>query len=164
MDILIRKALPKDAEEISALWNIICSERIYSAVSIPFTTEQEKEYIESLSDREGIFLAEKEGKIIGFQSLDKWVRFTDSFDHVGTIGTFIHPDNRGNKIGRKLADYTFEFARKNGYEKFVVYIRAKNEVAIKFYKKLGFIEKGVLTRQVKINNEYEDEIFMEMFL
>jgi L-amino acid N-acyltransferase YncA len=111
-----------------------------------------------------IFLAEKEGKIIGFQSLDKWAKFTDSFDHVGTIGTFVHPVYRYKKVGRKLTDYTFEFARTNGYEKFVVYIRAKNENAITFYKKLGFIEKGVLTRQVKIDNVYEDEIFMEMFL
>jgi len=164
MELLIRKANPQDADDISALWTIICSERIYTAVNKPFTPQQEKEYITSLSDREGIFLAEKQDRIIGFQTLDKWARFTDSFNHVGTIGTFVHPEWRGKKIGRKLADYTFNFARKNNYEKLVIYIRANNTIAIKFYRKMGFIEKGTLSRQVKIDNQYEDEIFMEMFL
>jgi ribosomal protein S18 acetylase RimI-like enzyme len=164
MEVLIRKALPQDAKEISAIWKIICSERKYTTVNIPFSEQKEKEYIESLSDREGIFLAKSEGKIIGFQSLDKWAKFTDSFDHVGTLGTFIIPDWRGQKIGKILTNYTFNFARKNGYEKFVIYVRSENLRAIEFYKDLGFIEKGTLERQVKIDNKYEDEIFMEMFL
>ena len=164
MEILIRKAKAQDAKEISEIWTIICSERIYTAVNKPFTVEQEEVYINSLSEREGIFLAIKENQIIGFQSLDTWAKFTDSFSHVGTIGTFIRPNWRRKKIGRKLADYVFNFARENVYEKLVIYIRANNTSAIKFYKKLGFIERGSLTKQVKIDNQYEDEIFMEIFL
>ena len=161
---MIRKAKPQDAEAISTIWAIICSEKIYSAVSKPFTPQEEYNYIDSLSDREGIFLAELKGEILAFQSLDKWTRFTDSFDHVGTIGTFVHPKWRRKNIGRKLAEYTLNFARNNGYEKLVIYIRAKNTNAIDFYKELGFIQKGILSQQVKIDNQYEDEIFMEMFL
>ncbi|UCC21370.1 MAG: GNAT family N-acetyltransferase [Promethearchaeota archaeon] len=164
IEVTIRKAIPEDAEEISKIWTVICAEKIFSAVSHPFTREQEKDYIISLSDREGIFVAEKEGKIIGFQSLDKWARYSDSFDHVGVIGTFILPQWRKKKIGTKLAEYSFNFARNNNYEKIVIYVRATNTGAIDFYKKLGFIQKGILSRQVKINTQYEDEIFMELFL
>ena len=32
------------------------------------------------------------------------------------------------------------------------------------YKKLGFIRKGVLAKQVKLDGNYDDEIFMELFL
>jgi ribosomal protein S18 acetylase RimI-like enzyme len=164
MAILIRKARSQDAEEISKIWTIICSEKIYTAVNKPFKPEQEEAYIDSLSKREGIFLAIKEGQIVGFQSLESWAKFTDSFNHVGTIGTFIHPDWRRKKIGKTLADYVFNFAQENNYEKLVIYIRATNTSAIKFYKELGFIKRGRLINQVKIDNEYEDEIFMEMFL
>ncbi|MFX1502309.1 MAG: GNAT family N-acetyltransferase [Promethearchaeota archaeon] len=164
MEILIRKASVKDADKISSIWSIICSERKYSAISKPFTPEQEKEYIYNLSDREGIFVAEVNDQIIGFQSLDKWINYSDSFDHVGTIGTFIHPLWRKKQIGKKLAAFVFNFARKKGYEKLVIYVRARNTIARDFYKGLGFVEKGVLTRQVKIDNIYEDEIFMEKFL
>lgn len=164
MKVLIRKATSEDAKEISEIWTIICSERIYTAVNKPFTVEQEEAYINSLSEREGIFLAINESQIIGFQSLDIWEKFTDSFSHVGTIGTFIHPNWRREKIGRKLADYVFKFARENEYEKLVIYVRENNTSAIKFYKELGFIERGRLIKQVKIDDKYEDEIFMEIFL
>jgi L-amino acid N-acyltransferase YncA len=164
MEVSIRKANPQDAEAISKIWTIICSEREFTAVSKPFTPQQEQEYIASLSDREGIFLAEIESKIVGFQSLDKWAGYSASFDHVGTIGTFILPQWRRKTIGIKLAEYTFNFARNNNYEKIVIYVRATNSGAIMFYKELGFVQKGVLFRQVKMDGKYEDEIFMEMFL
>lgn len=164
MEISIRKATVQDAEEISNIWRIICSEKIFSAINKPFTPQQERKYISSLSDREGIFVAELKGQIIGFQSLDKWADFSDSFDHVGVIGTFVLPEWRKRKIGYKLAKYTFNFAQKHAYEKIVIYVRAGNSSALKFYKFLEFVQKGVLSNQVKINGEYEDEIFMEMFL
>ena len=164
MEIKIRKANAEDAKEISHIWEIICAEKIYTAVSKPFTTEQERRYINNLTDREGIFVAEKEGQIIGFQSLDKWAEYSDSFDHVGVMGTFIIPEWRKKGIGTQLARETFKFARISKYEKIIIYIRSSNEGALKFYKNLGFVEKGILSRQVKIDNKYEDEIFLELFL
>lgn len=164
MEISIRKATAQDAEEISAIWTVICSERIFSAVNKPFTPQQEREYISSLSDREGIFVAEKEGQIIGFQSLDKWAKFSDSFDHVGVFGTFILPEWRNKKIGSQLTHYSFNFAREHNYEKIVIYVRASNSGAIAFYRALRFVQKGILTHQVKIDDKYDDEIFMEFFL
>jgi RimJ/RimL family protein N-acetyltransferase len=164
MQVSIRKASISDAGDISSIWEVICAERKFTAINKPFTPQQEREYISSLSDREGIFIAEVENQTIAFQSLDLWGNYTDSFDHVGTIGTFILPKWRRNHIGNQLADFTFQFARLNGYEKLIIYVRAQNTGAINFYKNLGFIKKGVLTDQVKIDGQYEDEIFMELFL
>jgi ribosomal protein S18 acetylase RimI-like enzyme len=85
-------------------------------------------------------------------------------DHVGIVGTFILPEWRNKRIGKQLAEYTFNFARNNDYEKIVIYVRANNSGAIAFYKELGFIQKGILSRQVKIDGQYEDELFLELFL
>ena len=164
MQIAIRKATIKDVKSISDIWKVICDERIYTAVSHPFTPDQEQSYIQSLSDREGIFIAIVDNVIAGFQSLDMWAKYTDSFNHVGTIGTFILPKWRSNNIGSQLANHTFDFARKNGYEKLIIYVRSGNKNAQAFYKNLGFVTKGVLTKHVKIDGEYENEIFMELFL
>ncbi|MFX1417609.1 MAG: GNAT family N-acetyltransferase [Promethearchaeota archaeon] len=164
IEINIRKAQTEDAEEISKIWKVICTEKKFTAISDPFTVKQEKDYISSLSNREGIFVAENEDKIIGFQSLDLWAKFSKYFSHVGVIGTFILPEWRKKNIGLKLAEYTFDFARKNKYEKIVIYVRATNSDAIKFYKNLGFVQKGILSRQVKMDTNYEDEVFMELFL
>lgn len=162
--ITVRRATLRDAEAISAIWEVICTERVYTAVNRPFTPQQEREYLASLSDREGIFVAEVDGSIVGFQSLDRWARYTDSFDHVGTLGTFVLPQWRRRGVGRRLAEYTLAFARAHGYEKLVVYVRASNTGALAFYQRLGFRPCGVLTRQVRIDGQYDDEVFLELFL
>jgi ribosomal protein S18 acetylase RimI-like enzyme len=164
MQVTVRRATPEDAESISAMWEVVCAERVYTAVNRAFTPQQERDYIASLSDREGVFLAEVDGRIVGFQSLDLWAKYTDSFDHVGVMGTIILPAWRRRGIGRRLAEHVLDFARANGYEKIVIYVRAGNAGAQDFYRNLGFVPKGVLARQVKIDGQCEDEIFMELFL
>ncbi len=160
----VRRATPDDAQSISTIWQVICAERVYTAVNRPFTAAQERDYLLSLSEREGIFVASVEGRVVGFQSLDQWARYTDSFDHVGSVGTFVLPEWRGRGVGRCLAQHTLAFARAHGYEKLVIYVRAGNAQAQAFYRSLGFVQKGVLARQVKIDGQYEDELFMELFL
>jgi ribosomal protein S18 acetylase RimI-like enzyme len=164
MQITIRRATPGDARAISAVWEIVCAERVYTAVNRPFTPQQEQDYIAPLSDREGIFLAEVDGRTVGFQSLDLWAKYTDSFAHVGVMGTIILPEWRRKGVGRRLAEHTLDFARANGYEKIVIYVRAGNGGARAFYRGLGFVPKGVLARQVKMDGRYEDEVFMELLL
>ena len=164
MQVSIRRAASEDAASISAIWEIVCAERVYTAVNRPFTPQQERDYIASLSGREGVFLAEVDKRVVGFQSLDLWAKYTDSFDHVGVMGTIILPAWRRQGIGRRLAEHVLDFARANGYEKIVVYVRAGNAGAQAFYRGLGFVPKGVLARQVKIDGQYEDEVFMEFFL
>ncbi len=164
MQVNIRRATSEDAASISAVWEIVCAERVYTAVNRPFTPQQERDYIASLSGREGVFLAEVDDRVVGFQSLDLWAKYTDSFDHVGVMGTIILPGWRRRGIGRRLAEHVLDFARDSGYEKIVVYVRAGNVGAQAFYRSLGFVPKGVLARQVKIDGQYEDEVFLELFL
>lgn len=164
LDIKIRKASLDDVEDISNIWKVICSEKIYSAVDRAFTPQEERNYLLSLSEREVIYIAEVKGKVVGFQTLDLWSKVLTSTSHVGTIGTFILPQYRRKKIGYALAKKTFEFALTNHYEKIVIYLRKRNIQAIQFYRNLGFTIKGNLERHVKIDNAYEDELFMEKFL
>jgi ribosomal protein S18 acetylase RimI-like enzyme len=164
MQTHIRRATPSDAQALSAVWEIVCGERVYTAVNRPFTAQQERDYLASLSVREGIFVAEVDGRIAGFQSLDLRAKYTDSFDHVGVIGTIVLPQWRRKGIGRRLAQHTLAYARAHGYEKVVIYVRAGNTGAQAFYRSLGFVRRGVLERQVRIDGRYEDEVFMELFL
>ena len=161
----IRRATPVDAASIVAIWEAIAAEKIYSAIDRPFTIEGEREYLQSLSAREGIFLAETDTRqVVGFQSLDQWTKLFHSMDHVGQLGTFVLREWRGRGIGKQLAANTFAFARSTGYEKLVIFVRASNAGAQKFYAALGFAPCGRLTRQVKIAGKYDDEILMELFL
>ena len=54
--------------------------------------------------------------------------------------------------------------RSCGRRKIVIYVRAGNTGAQAFYLSLGFASKWVIERHVKIDGQYEDEPFMELFL
>lgn len=163
--ITIRLATPDDAARTVAIWDAIVSEQIYSAVDAPFSVDAERDYLRSMSAREAIFLAETTTQqVVGFQSLDQWTKLYHSMDHVGQLGTFVLRDWRGRGIGRQLASSTLPFARSAGYEKLVIYVRASNTDAQRFYTELGFSSCGRLVRQVKIAGVYDDEILMEMRL
>ncbi|HUA32769.1 MAG TPA: GNAT family N-acetyltransferase [Candidatus Binataceae bacterium] len=162
--VRIRPAAPNDALGISKVWQAIVAERVYSAVDRAFTPEEQTAYLASLDKRESIFVAEDDGRIVGFQTLDLWSKFMASAAHVGQLGTFILRDARGRGVGEELANATFKFARNAGYEKLVIYVRASNTGAQAFYKSLGFRECGHLARQVKIDGHYDDEILLERAL
>jgi RimJ/RimL family protein N-acetyltransferase len=163
LPIKIRRAFPADAASIAAIWEAIVDEKSYSAVDRPFSIESEREYLQSMSSRERIFLAETaDQQVIGFQSLDQWTKLYHSMDHVGQLGTFVLREWRDKGTGKQLAAQTLSFARSVGYEKLVIYVRARNTGAQTFYERLGFVRCGRLSRHVKIDGEYDDEIIMEM--
>jgi L-amino acid N-acyltransferase YncA len=164
MLINIRHAAVDDAAGISAVWEAIVAEKIYSAVDRAFTIEEERAYITGLSERESLFVADDHGRVVGFQSLDKWSAFMTTTAHVGQLGTFVLEEYRGTGVGPRLASATFDFARSHGYEKLVIFVRGSNSGAQTFYKSLGFRECGRLARQVKIWGDYDDEILMELAL
>src|SRR6266849_4310783 len=148
--ITTRRGTPDDAPSIVSVWQAIVSEKIYSAIDCPFTTEREREYLQSLSRREGMFLAETaDRQVVGFQSLDQWTKLFRSMDHVGQLGTHILHEWRGRGVGTQLAAHTLPFARSAGYEKLVIYVRGGNTGAQAFYAGLGFAPCGRLTRQVR---------------
>jgi RimJ/RimL family protein N-acetyltransferase len=163
--ITIRRGTADDAPSIVAVWLAIVAEKIYSAIDCPFTLEQEREYLKSLSTREGVFLAETpDRRVVGFQSLDQSTKLFHSMDHVGQLGTFVLKEWRGRGLGKQLAALTLALARSGGYERLVIYVRASNTGAQAFYARLGFVPCGRLARQVKIDGQYDDEVVMEMFL
>jgi L-amino acid N-acyltransferase YncA len=163
--LIVRRATPADAAGIVSVWAAIVSEGVHSAVDRPFTVEGERAYLESLSAQEAVFVAEDvEGRIVGFQTLDRWTKLFHSMDHVGQLGTFVLDRWRGRGLGRQLTLQTLAFARSAGYEKLVVFVRAGNTGAQRFYAASGFSPCGRLVRQVKIADEYDDEIVMELFL
>jgi len=163
--IAIRQATPADASAITVIFHTVAAERVYSAIDAPWTVEQEQNYIASLSPREAVYVAIAEsGEIVGFQTLDLWAPTLASMAHVAQLGTFLLPEWRRSGIGQALFRATAQFARDAGYAKMVIQVRAMNEPAQAFYRKLGFRECGRFTRQVRTGGIEDDGILMELFL
>jgi ribosomal protein S18 acetylase RimI-like enzyme len=162
--ITIRRAVPDDAAAIVAVLATVAAERIHSAIDRAWTVEQERSYLASLSPREVIHVAvSAASEIVGLQILARWSSL-ESMAHVGEVGTFILPAQRGRGVGHQLWTATTSFARAAGYRKLAIQVRGTNTRAQAFYRGLGFRECGRLTRQVLIDGEEDDEVLMELFV
>jgi ribosomal protein S18 acetylase RimI-like enzyme len=162
--IRIRRATAADATGISEVMAIVAAERIHSAIDQAWTAEEEAEYLRALSTRETLHVAiDDEDRIVGFQSLDLWSHIP-SMSHVAQVGTFVAPQWRGRGLGKRLWTDTEKFAQTTGYRKILIQVRASNEGAQSFYKKLGFEECGRLRDQVLIAGVADDEILFEYFI
>jgi L-amino acid N-acyltransferase YncA len=165
MAFSIRKATQSDAGAILAILEEIAAAGVYTAISRPWTADQQRRYLASLSPREAVHMAEtQQGEIIGYQTLDLWAPTLESMAHVGQVGTFIRPDWRRQGVGESLFRCTVDFAREYDFQKFVIQVRASNSGALRFYQRMGFRQCGRLSRQVKIGDQEDDEVIMEYFL
>ena len=160
----VRRGDPDDAAGAAEVLNGVIAEKRYTAMSGHWTAEAERAYIDSLGSRSELFVAEVAGRVVGLQSIEPFVVYTSTMDHVAEVGTFVLAEYRGRGIGHGLARASLGFARQHGYEKVVVLVLADNPLGLAYYRGLGFEACGTLARQTKIDGVYHDEIVMEMHL
>jgi RimJ/RimL family protein N-acetyltransferase len=161
--VSIWKASLHDAKGMADVINSAIAEGDLTIMDKQFTTQEEKEFIASMSRREAIFIAKVKGEIVGVQGIYLYSK-TGSMGHVAEMGTWIRKDYRGKGIGKSLAREAFDFARENGFEKIFMGVMAHNKHALAFYRKIGFRKVGIAKRQVRLKGAYHDEVYMEKFL
>lgn len=166
IDLEIREAKLEDAESIVGILNSIVAARIYSAFDTPFTVEAEREYIRNLHPRAVLHVAARQADqtILGFQIMEPFATYTHAFDHVATLGTYVHLQSRRQGIATGLFDATCAAALRKGYEKIFTFVRADNPVALTTYLGRGFRVVGTAQQHAKIDGRYIDEIIIERSL
>jgi len=144
--------------------NSVIQEGSLTALYPTLTAEQEETFIQGLGPRSIMYVAELAGNILGLQTLEPLAPYTRAMDHVAVLGTYVYRNYRQQGVGTQLTERTMAFARQEGYEKAVVYVRASNSGGQTFYRRMGFLPKAILERQVKIDGRYDDEVLMELFI
>ncbi len=94
-------------------------------------------------DKEGFFVAEVDGKVVGFAAGDsKWVN-SEGERVLEIHEIFVIPEMRGKGVGTKLMERLLEYGKKRGLKLAELWVGEKNQRAIDFYRKLGFKEAGL---------------------
>ena len=166
MEPVIRKAIPDDAKAVASVINSVILEGKYTALTNPFTEEEERAFIAGLCDQSALFVAEVDDKIVGIQIIepDALAHYTDSMQHVATIGTWVRANFRGRKIGQLLAETSFRFAQAKNFKKITIQVIADNMQALRFYGNLGFQKIGIAKKHVKLEGKFCDVFYLEKFL
>ncbi len=108
------------------------------------------------SDMITVFSAEKNGAAVGFGCVSVLAPDCE------ILNIAVHPDERGNGIGRLLLNAMLEYAAKNGGEAAFLEVRESNTPARTLYEKNGFIPIGI--RRNYYSKPTENAIIMQLNL
>lgn len=162
---IIRQVEEHDAENL-----IEYSKTIFASTDQVLTTLEE--YTISVADEKTwinnirkslnskLLIAELDGRIVGFLFFIGQQKI--KIAHTGEVGVNVHPDYRGQGIGRALMEDLIEWANNHEIiEKIILQVFATNLKAISLYNSLGFKEEGRFVKAVKQKNgEHVDVVQM----
>ena len=166
--VIIRKANKSDAKALIEYLNIIGGESDFLTFGIGQfgrTVEQEEDFIESALRKENalFIIAEVNGKVVGNLNYSGGPRQRTA--HVGEFGVSILKEYWGNGIGEELIKYLINWGKNSGIiRKINLRVRTDNTRGIKLYKKLGFLEEGIIKRDFLINGEFYDSLLMGLLI
>jgi len=102
-------------------------------------------------DKDGFFVAEVDGKPVGFVACDaNWHSFFEN-EEVGEIHEiFVHPKWQGKGIGSILLLRALDYAKERRRKIAELWVGVGNIKARRFYEKFGFEEKGSWGRWIRM--------------
>ncbi|WP_202081515.1 GNAT family N-acetyltransferase [Caldalkalibacillus salinus] len=161
--VKLRPAKVEDAEQIVKSSEDIVAAGKYLQKESPKTVEQERDFIKKARERGHMYTAvEIEGQVVGIARILR--EQLEMKKHVGKFRTWLSPDAQGKGIGKKIMEYTIEWAKQNDLHKVWLTVFAHNVGACKLYERYGFVTEGNQKEQVIIDGEFQDEVFMAYFV
>ena len=112
--------------------------------------------------RSTIFVAEVEGVLAGFLSLETspW----KSLSGTATLMVGVLSSYQGKGIASQIFEHSELWATRNGIHRVELLVIVDNVSAIRLYKKLGYIQEGVRKESSQLNGIFVDEIYMAKLL
>lgn len=163
--MIIRKALPKDAEELGHLYKTVAkNERGIARMEDEISGQYIRHTIDSALS-EGVMLIglnEASQSIIAeIHAIKYGIRI---FDHILThITMIVHPDHQGKGLGKKILQAFLNEIKENrpDVRRVELESRSSNYRSIGLYKQLGFVQEGTMKDKTRNKDgSFEDSILM----
>jgi cytosine/creatinine deaminase len=93
--------------------------------------------------RERIWIAEKEGRIVGCAAI---IELTENIAQLRWL--LLHPEARGQGLGRRLVEEALHFCREAGYSSLFLWTVSTLPAAAELYRSVGFRETENVTHEI----------------
>ncbi len=155
----VRKATPEDAEEVGRIHYETWMETYTGLIAESYleTLSAEKSAEMARKNQEGLLVACFDGEIVGFASHAP-ARDGDVAAAGEVRAVYVHPRHQEKGVGKRLVRVCLE--RMRHHERILVWILAKNDKAIRFYRDQGFVADGVKKKEKLAKNVYIEKIRM----
>jgi len=146
-----------------AVLSIVADERRYLGFDKAPPFDGTCEFVRS-NIAEGVpqFVAIVDGEVVGWCDIS--LSHRPVFKHSGSLGMGIHPEFRGQGIGKRLITTTIEAAQRMGVTRVELEVFASNTRAIGLYEKIGFKHEGLKQRFARFDDRFEDAVVMALLL
>ena len=162
--LIIRKAVLEDAKEILKYVDKVAGESnniTFGPGEFGMTIEQEQNYLSSLQGSKNciMILGLIKKQIVSVASLNGGKR--KRMEHLVDLGITVRKPFWRQGIGREMMKFLINWANQSKIiRKINLTVRNDNMGAIKLYEQLGFIEEGVISRELQINEKFYDTLMM----
>ena len=140
--IEVRPALDADRLPLALLFAAVAEERDGIAAEPPIDVARRA----AAWSLEETLVALGDGEIVGLLFVD-----TTSFGF-GELGMLVSREWRGRGVGTALVAAAIEWARAHDLHKLTLSVFPHNQPAIALYRKFGFVEEGLRTKQIRRRN------------
>lgn len=137
--LVVRARRPADAEGLALLFNLPGYR--FGTMRLPFhSAEEVRGWIERASAADLHLIADIDGRIVGTASLQ---RLSGRQGHAGTLGVGVHDEWTRNGIGTLLLLALLDTADNwLGLRRLGLSVSVDNAVAIRLFRKFGFVLEG----------------------
>lgn len=163
VDIVIRKATEMDIESIQIVYNEGIEDRIATLETETKDYAFMKDWFNKHIGRYQVIVAEEEGKILGWASLNPY-NIRSAYLGVADLSLYITRGSRGKGIGGKLLEAIHSIAKENDFHKIVLFTFPFNQLGQGLYRNKGYREVGVFKNQGILDGQYVDVMAMEKLL
>jgi RimJ/RimL family protein N-acetyltransferase len=163
-ELVIRRAEKEDARGMIEYMSIIGGESDFLTFGLnefKMTLEMEEQIIESINNKDNsiMLVGELEGQIVSIVSMNCSSR--PRIRHSGEFGISVRKPYWGLGIGDAMINYLVQWANgTNIIRKINLKVRTDNSRAINLYKRHGFKEEGIITRDLYLDGVFYDSLYM----
>ena len=160
--MIVRRAEPRDAEELKVLGDAVGSEPEGWLVTTNGWRDvaDERRYLRAIRRyaNAAVFVAEDDGHVVGRLSIARDQH--PGSRHVADLGLMVAASHRRQGIGTALLEAAAEWARSSGVRKLELHVFPWNEGAIALYERFGFVREGYRKQHYRRGDDYVDAVLM----
>jgi phosphinothricin acetyltransferase len=158
----IRRAREADVPDIVEIINHYITETPITFDVEPFTVETRMPWFQqfSASGRHQIFVAEREGRVLGWSASGPF-RAKAAYETTAEASIYTAPGEGGKGLGRRLYERLFEALAGEDLRRLVAGITLPNEASVGLHERLGFERVGVFHENGRKFGKYWDVAWYE---
>jgi len=159
----IRSALADDAAAIAEIYNQGIEDRVATYETRRRSTEDQREWLQSVAGRYPAVVAQIDGEIIGWAGAGPY-RDRECYRGIGEFSMYVCRDWRRRGVGDLLLDGLISEAERLGLWKLLSRIFPFNEASRALCRKHGFREVGVYEKHARLDGRWLDVIIVERLI